>query len=225
MRRLALAAAIAGWASAPWSLAQKQAPATYSVTESNSMMMRNMTIQAVRDGEREMIDKTYPPIAANPKGYHSRAYYDFKTHQAYQLDLLFPGPCSAAAYPSSSAPWFDDPFSDGAENPLHSLPPKAARVGTAVIAGLTADELQAPDSDDPSAMVRIWIARQPRAVVKMQSVDRKGTALTMMEVQRVSFAKPDASLLALPASCQASQDETNTHGGPVGGSGAVGGKK
>jgi len=165
--------------------AQARAPKVYSITERNSMMMANMTIRAVRDGSKEVIDKTYPPIAANPKGYHSRTFYDFKAHKSYLVDLKVPGPCGAVTYTSSHAPWFDDPFAGGADNPLHSLPPKARHVGVAKIAGLTADELQAPDPDQPGATVRIWIARQPRLVVKMQSVAPHGIADQFRETSRV----------------------------------------
>ena len=204
--------------------AQARAPKVYSITERNSMMMANMTIRAVRDGSKEVIDKTYPPIAANPKGYHSRTFYDFKAHKSYLVDLKVPGPCGAVTYTSSHAPWFDDPFAGGADNPLHSLPPKARHVGVAKIAGLTADELQAPDPDQPGATVRIWIARQPRLVVKMQSVAPHGIARTLMAVGRISFAKPAASLFVPPANCQAWKGTTNAHGGSASRSVSVGGK-
>jgi hypothetical protein len=189
-RWLTVFACLTGVASPSTLLAQDpKAPDAYTVTEVNSMFGPTATMEISRDGSRAVIDQT---VARDgyPNGFHTRAIYDLQTGKTYALDLnqAVVG-CSAGTF---SGDW-GDPFAASAG--LATLKPKDLGVDTVNGTAAKVMEVAFPGQSAPA---KVWVDGKYGLVLKL---DMGGK--TVIEVKKVSFAKPAASVLALPAACTA----------------------
>jgi hypothetical protein len=165
-----------------------KAPDTYSVTEVNSMFGPGSTLEISRDGNWAVVDRSYPR-EGSPNGSHTREIYNLQAGTTYSLDLnQTAAQCGAGHF---SGDW-GDPFAMTAE--VAKLNPKDA--GTDTVNGIPAKVLQAVIPGQ-SAPAKVWVEGKYGLVLKLE-MDGK----TVVEVKKVSFAKPPASVLALPAACR-----------------------
>lgn len=165
-----------------------KAPDAYSVTEINSMFGPVGTMEISRDGNWAVVDRSYSH-EGYPNGIRTRAIYDLQAGKTYSLDLnQTAAQCGAGRF---SGDW-GDPFAMSAE--LVKLNPKDA--GTDTVNGIPAKVLEAVIPGQ-SAPAKVWVDGKYGLILKLE-MDGK----TVVEVKKVSFAKPPASVLALPAACR-----------------------
>jgi hypothetical protein len=164
-----------------------KAPDTYSVTEVNSMFGPANTMEISRDGDRAVVDQN-SPREGYPNGFHTRAIYDLRTGKTYSLDLnQTAAACGAGNF---SGDW-GDPFAMSAG--LAKLSPKDAGSGTVNGMAAKALEVVIPGQAGPA---KVWVEGKYGLILKLEMGGK-----TVIEVKKVSFAKPPASVFALPAAC------------------------
>src|ERR1035438_3479981 len=176
-----------------------KAPDAYSVTEVNNMFMAGMTMEITPDGKRPGVAHSYSPRAGSPKGYHTRTFYDIPAGKSYTQDLLQPGgPCAGANF---SGDW-GDPFAmtaqinaDAAKKPLKEL-------GPGTVNGMAAKVIEVPVEGMPTP-AKVWVEAKFGMVLKLDMAMPGQPQATLVEIKKVSFAKPAAGALVQPASCVA----------------------
>jgi len=107
--------------------------------------------------------------------------------------------CSWMTYVSARAPVSYDPitaFDDAAR--AETAKARQHPVGTEVVNGVPAVIVEL---DSPDGKFRTWIAEKGDFPVKMALQPKGGAASTMMEVTRVDFSPPAASLFVPPQNC------------------------
>lgn len=167
-------------------------PHAYSVTEINAMMGPSMTMQIDRDGPRAMVETTVAsqPGAASSPASHTRTFYDFENHKNYTWSLS--DASAACSHGDFSGDW-GDPFETSAALIKELASQHPHQTGTETVNGFTAKAMQTGDGPDP---VKFWLDPASGLVVKAQSGSQ-----TLLEIKRLSLAKPPAARFALPAKC------------------------
>jgi hypothetical protein len=192
--------AILAFVASPELIAQyAKAPDTYSVTEVNNMFAEGMTMVITRDGTRAVVDQSYPPREGSPKGYHTRTFYDIQAGQSFTQDLSQPGgACSAANF---SGDW-GDPFAMTAEINKNAAKKPPKDLGPGTVNGMPAKVMEMSVEGMPTP-AKVWVDAKYGLVLKLDMAMPGKPQATMIEVKKVSFAKPAAGALAQPASCLA----------------------
>ena len=176
-----------------------KAPDAYSVTAVNNMFMAGMTMEITRDGTRAVVDQSYPPREGSPKGYHTRTFYDIPAGKSYTQDLLQPGgPCTGANF---SGDW-GDPFAMTAQVNAEAAKKPPKDLGPGTVNGMTAKVMEMSVEGMPTP-AKVWIEAKYGMVLKLDMAMPGKPQATLMEVKKVSFAKPAAGALVQPASCVA----------------------
>ena len=169
-----------------------KAPEVYSVTEVVSMFGPAVNQQIYRDGNKAVIDQT---SVTDGQTTHTRTLYDLQAHTAISWDAT-----SAAAECGKgtfSGDW-GDPFAMSESMRADIAKQNAKEMGTETINGVTAKVFQA---DSQMGVAKAWVDAKSGFLWKMQITPKGAPAQTMIEVKKVSFAKPAASVFALPAGC------------------------
>jgi hypothetical protein len=203
---LAVLTAISGWGLAGLEAQVTQgtkspAPQTYSLTEDPGFaLMGSNVVKIVRDGSRETIDQTMPPMPGRDKEYRSHRLYDFQAHKIYLKILSDPTmACSVQDFNDAAAPPELDPISGSAALLKEIADGPMKMVGTATVNGISAKVMEVTS---PTGNGTIWIAQNGGFVVKIAGVGPDGKSQTIIEVKQLSFAKPPASTFAIPAGCE-----------------------
>jgi hypothetical protein len=166
-----------------------KAPQAYSVTEVTAMFGPSMTLKVDRDGDRAVVDETVPSHSAGSTGIHTRSYYDIKNHRSYSVDLNFAAAnCSSGTFDDN---WFD-PFEISAT--LMGDFANARQTGMDTVNGFAAKVLESGAAGP--GYKKVWLDTASGLIVKAQA-----GAETIIEVKRLSLAKPPAALFAVPAAC------------------------
>jgi len=174
-------------------------PQTYSMTLSNSMTLpvfSGMTITIYRDGSKVLMDKSRPPTAKNPKGYHSRTLRDLQAHKYWIWDLLeTSSPCGAGTF---SGDW-GDPFDRSSMLSMTAnLPKDAKESGMETVNGIATKVFE---FIGPHGGGKLWVDTKYGLIIKSDTIAKNGQHQTMREVKEFSLAKPPASVFALPPAC------------------------
>jgi len=178
-------------------------PPAYSMTEINSMIVPGMIVRTYRDGTTEVIDKTIAPRPGDPRGYHTRALYDFRAHEVYLRDLMNrQAPCSATAFTSSHVPAAFDPFAAGPDGPMGPWPAAPRVLGETTLHGIPA-RLEDVALGRGQGTARIWMARRYPIMLEAALVGPHGRRRVLFEVTRLRVGHPAAAMLAPPAGCGA----------------------
>lgn len=167
-------------------------PQAYSLTEVNAMMGPSMTMKIDRDGPQVVVETTIAPQpgAAPAPGSHSRTWYDLQNHKNFTLDLE-----NAAAVCSRgdfSGDW-GDPFEIYAGLMKELGPQVPKQTGSETVNGFATKVMETAAGPD-HAKVRVDTASG--LVVKLQTGSQ-----TVLEVKRLTLAKPPAAVFAVPAKC------------------------
>lgn len=172
-----------------------KAPEAYSMTETNFMMGPGVASQIYRDGSKAVVDQNYGPREGSPKGYHTRTLYDLHTQQSYTWNVTDASvPCGAGTF---SGDW-GDPFASSAEMNAELAKQHPGEAGTETLNGIATKVLEAAI---PDSKVKLWVEEKYGLVIKWEMTGKNGQTQTMLEVKQLSFAKPPASIFALPAAC------------------------
>jgi hypothetical protein len=198
---LSVLTVISGWG-LPCLQAQDATPQTYSYTEDPGIpIMGPEVVKISRDGSKEVVDQVMPPMPGRDKEYHGHLLYDFKAHTLYTQVVSDPGaPCGVQEYKDSTAPKEFDIISGAADVMKELSGPNnhSRQVGTETVNGMPTKILEVTS---PQANGKIWLTQKGEYPVKIVLIDKDGKAQTLIEVKQLSFARPPASVFALPASC------------------------
>jgi hypothetical protein len=166
-------------------------PDTYSLTETNVMFIPDLTMTIVRDGNRALMDQTAPPSKKYPAGFHTKTYLQLPEGKSYTVDTLNPSaPCKVG---SAKLDWAD-PFGLSAQ--LHKqldVHVRKDRIGPK-INGMDSHEVVMPQ-------LTAFLELKYGLILKLEMHMKEGMK-KMIEVQKLSFAKPPAGMLDVPASCR-----------------------
>ena len=192
--------AFLAFAASPVLVAQyAKAPDTYAVTEVNNMFVEGMTMEITRDGTRAVVEQSYPPREGMPKGFHTRTFYDIQAGTSFTQDLSQPGgACTAARF---SGDW-GDPFAMTAEVNKNAAKKPLKDLGPGTVNGMAAKVMEVSVEGMPTP-AKVWMESKYGLVLKLDMAMPGKPLATLVEVRKVSFAKPPASVLAQPASCLA----------------------
>jgi hypothetical protein len=167
-------------------------PDVYSITQTNSMFVKNERIQVWRDGSKAVIELTVPAGVGVPKATHVRTLYDLQAHVEFDWDAVDSSvPCIRGTF---SGDW-GDPFAQSAEMTADLLK-QATKVGTETVSGMAATVMTTGTGADA---MKAWIDTKYGLLVRLE--DSKHA--TVVEVTELTIAKPAASVFALPAACAA----------------------
>jgi hypothetical protein len=169
-------------------------PDVYSVTEVNSMMGPSITMRIDRDGAHAVVEGTITPQpgTAPSAASHTRTYYDFQNHKNYTLSLS--DPAAVCSRGDSPGDW-GDPF-DTSTGLMKELAPQHPRqTGTETVNGFATKVMETDPGPDHA---KVWLDNASGLVVKAQIGPQ-----TILEIKRLSLAKPAADLFAVPAKCDA----------------------
>jgi len=170
-------------------------PTTYTITEAVIGAPVGTTTTIYRNGTKALIDTFFPASADTPKAHHTLSFYDINTGINHTWDpAITPPNCSAGTF---SGDW-GDPFETTKELTdaiaKGSLKPTGAEtlkgIPTKIYAGLT-----------EGTNVKVWYDDKDGLVMKMMYGAPGAAMNTMIDLAKVSFAPPPASLLAMPAYC------------------------
>jgi hypothetical protein len=156
-------------------------PQRYSLTEMNSMFMPGAVLEITRDGTRAVVDQTY---STN----HVRTYYDLQSGKSYSLDLKN---AAAGCSPGTFTGDWGDPFTMSADLNGQLVKAGAKPSATETVNGAASRVFEAGPS-------KAWVETKYGLIVKMMIGGQP-----VLEVRKMSLAKPPAAALVLPASCTA----------------------
>jgi hypothetical protein len=172
-------------------------PTTYTITETQSLIFPDINFTYSRDGSKALMDQSYPPRDANPRGYHVRTLYDLNAHTQYTWDLIDPsGGCGAATF---SGDW-GDPFVMSAAMTTPDPKQTVKRSGPETVNGIVTNVLEATDTN---GQIKIWQDPKTGLIIKAVMAPTGKPATTAIEVKQFSLAAPPASTFAMPAVCAA----------------------
>lgn len=198
---LGLFVIVPGWG-LTLSHAQVPTPQTYSYTEDPAIPIMGPAVAKIfRDGSKEVVDQIMPVIPGRDKEYHGHLLYDFKAHTLYTQVVSDPGmPCGLQEYKDPAAPKEFDVISGAADvmKELSGPDNQAKQVGTETLNGMPTKVLE---FTSPQASGKIWLTQEGAYPVKLVMIGKDGKPTTFIEVKQLSFAKPPASVFAIPASC------------------------
>jgi len=198
---LAVLTVISGWG-LPRLQAQEPTPQAYSYTEDPGIpIMGPEVVKISRDGSKEVVDQVMPPMPGRDKEYHGHLLYDFKAHTLYTQVVSDPGaPCGLQEYKDAAAPGEFDVISGAADmvKELNGPDSHTTQVGTETLNGMPTKVLE---FTSPQSNGKIWLTQKGGYPVKLVLIGKDGKAQTWIEVKQLSFARPPASVFALPASC------------------------
>jgi hypothetical protein len=169
-------------------------PQAYSMTEVNAMMGPSMTMKIDRDGSQVVVETTIAPQpgAAPAPGSHSRTYYDLQNRKNYTVDLdNAAAVCSRGDF---SGEW-GDPFETSAGLMQELAPQNPRQTGSETLNGFATKVMETAAGSDHA---KVWLDAASGLVIKAQV-----SSQTVLEIKRLSLAKPPASLFAVPAKCGA----------------------
>ncbi len=152
-------------------------PQTYSFTTVMRFPLypAPLNIRLYRDGPKEVVDTTGPPVQGKATGFHNLQLYDFQAHKMYTQDLLEAShPCSVQKYADSPAQSWWDPIAGSAQMLADFAKQNPKTVGSETINGLAAKVMEAPDPDT-HGKVKAWVLEKYGIVVKVVLIPPSGT--------------------------------------------------
>ena len=160
-----------------------------------------------RDGSKELM-----VITAQGARIPTRVLIDFDAHKYYTMTDTS---CSAGKYASDRAPVNTDPVT-GSEvlRVFFTAGRKPISETAQTLHGMAAklQELPGPpkaEGRDPWSARKLWLADEGGYLLKIEAVDAEGKTVTVLEVKRLSFARPPARLFALPKDCPSDNSDWN----------------
>ncbi len=164
------------------------APDVYIVTQ-GSQMAPGATMKIYRDGWRAVIDHT---VAG---GSHTRTLYDLKANTSQSWDVTQPAGCSMGRF---SGDW-GDPFASSKDMQQQLTQTHAQQVGAENMHGIPVKVWEAAIAGAGKA--KVWVDLKYGLVMKAELTGPDGKTNTLVDIKEMSFAKPPASIFALPAAC------------------------
>ena len=194
--------------SSPRLNAQSPPPDAYSITEINSTTVKGMKIETYRNGTKALIDKSYPPNEARPKGFHTRTLFDFELRRQFTWDLVDESiPCTATSFLGD---WGDDPFRTSAQMTAEIANQYPQEAGREKVNGIQAKIVKVVSPGQGAST--LWVEDKYGLVVRLEVAPENGPGRVLSEVTEMKIAAPRDSLLELPESCRAVAKSVRSHG-------------
>jgi hypothetical protein len=169
---------------APVLLAQTT-PASYTVSQINSMAGAPITQLIYHNGSKTMIETDSS---------HARTLYDLETHRNFTWYTADPSTCSGGTF---SGDW-GDPFKMSAE--LISQIKNGKPLGNETVNGVPTKVVEAIQDGNT---VKAWIEPKSGLLMKAQLAAGSEPPKVLIEVKQFTPAAPAASVFVLPAGCAA----------------------
>lgn len=180
-------------------------PQAYSFKAVMSSMGSPMTVEAHRNGPREVIERT----AAQASKFHDRVWYDFQAHRLYTLDLNS-NLCTTQAYTSPYAPSLSDPVGAATETAAQMAGVPANQWQKATINGIAALTLE--NSSD-EARVKVWVDEKYKFMLRMDMAQGKEPLTTRFEINQIGYGPSPEALFTMPANCTQLGGSSSSTGG------------
>jgi hypothetical protein len=170
-------------------------PTVYTISEDGGPPGSPEAIVISRNGSKALMDVTIPAQAGTPAR-RSFTLFDLKTGTQYSWDpALTPAACSVGRF---SGDW-GDPFAGTDELTGAIAKGDLKPTGTENIGGTLAQIYEGVVS---GSKLKAWLDKKDNLVMRVQ-YGTPGTAAmtTMVDIKKLSFTPPQASIFALPATC------------------------
>jgi len=187
-------ASVAALALAQVAIAQTP-PTAYTVTEVTHTSDTPGAMVIYRNGSKALMDVTFPKSGDTP-AHRALTLYDLTAGVTYSwYPAATPIECNAGRF---SGDW-GDPFVSDDEIPKAIAKGDLKPAGTENIGGI-ATKLYAGTISGSS--IKVWLDPKDNLVMRVQlSSPGSAAVMTMVDITKVSFASPPASLFVLPPSC------------------------
>lgn len=166
-------------------LLAQTAPASYTVTQVNSMAGTSVTQTIYRSGSKAVIDTDSS---------HTRTLYDLEAHRNF---TWYPADASSCSGGTFSGDW-GDPFKTSAE--LTSEIKGGKQLGSETVNGIATNVVEVTKD---GTTVKAWIETKTGLLMKAQLAMGSEPPKVIIEVKRFTTASPAASLFVLPTGCAA----------------------
>jgi hypothetical protein len=173
-------------------LSAQTPPTAYTITQSGATPGSTSTIY--RSGSKVLMEMSQPAQGGTPAS-RSFSLYDLQAKTTYTWDPdANPVSCSAGTF---SGDW-GDPFASTAELSSDIAKGDIKPAGAETINGIAT---QVFTGTTQGTNVKAWIDMKDSLVIRAELSAAGGASMTMVNITKVSFAAPSASLFVLPASC------------------------
>jgi len=172
--------------------AQAPSPTIYTITEAGAVPGGQTIVY--RNGSKALMISMMPAQGTTP-AFKTYSLYDIAAGKSWSWNPEDkPIQCGAGTYQGD----WGDPFSMTTELQQGIAAGKLKSAGTAVINGITTEIYTGSDS---GATEKIWFDKKDDLIIRAEASMPGGQSMTLANVNKVSFAPPPASFLALPPSC------------------------
>ena len=170
-------------------LMEAQAPPTaYTIGESGGDAANPINTTIYRSGSKALMD-------VRLTGQHTLTLYDLKAGTSYTWDPAgTPPSCNAASF---SGDW-GDPFEMTAELNAGIAKGELKPTGAETVSGIPT---KVYEGGEAQSHVKAWLDLKDGLVMRAKAGPADGPMMTMVDIRKVNFASPPASLFALPAAC------------------------
>jgi hypothetical protein len=170
-------------------LTQAQAPpTTYTITEAGGDAANPITTTVYRNGSKALMD-------VRMTASRSLTLYDLKAGTSYSWDPADkPIACSAGTF---SGDW-GDPFGMTAELSGNIAKGEMKQTGAETVSGIPTKVYEG--GEEPSH-VKAWLDSKDGLVMLAKYGPANGPMVTLVDIRKVNFAAPPASLFVVPAAC------------------------
>ena len=168
---------------------------TYAITQNIVGAPAGTTTTIYRNGTRALMDTFFPASPDTPKAHHTLTFYDLTAGVTHTWDpAITPPSCSAGNF---SGDW-GDPFESTKELTDAIAKGDIKPAGIETLKGIPT-KIYAGTTQGTN--IKVWLDEKDSLVIKLM-YGAPGAAMTpMIDLAKVSFAPPAASLFVLPAYC------------------------
>jgi hypothetical protein len=176
-------------------LTQAQTPPTaYAITEP-IVGSDGGTMTIYRSGAQVAMEYIHPNIPDGTPGHRSFSLYDLTAGVSHTWDpAITPSSCGVSKF---SGGW-GDPFDMTAELAPQIASGEFKPAGVETIAGVSTKVYA---NASPQETVKVWFDAKDNLVIRAQVIAANAAPQTLVDITKVSFAPPPASIFVLPAYC------------------------
>ncbi len=170
-------------------------PTAYTITESSGAAANSGTTIIYRNGNQAVIDIRQPAQPGGAAASRTVSLYDLKAgvNHAWNPDAS-PVECSAGNF---SGDW-GDPFAMTADLSPDIANGNLKPTGAETINGIPTTVYEGVTQ---GADLKAWLDRKDGLVIRAEMSAPNTAPMTLVNITKVSFATPPASIFALPAAC------------------------
>lgn len=174
--------------------AQTPPPTTYTITQT-TVGADGATTTFYRSGTQVVMEYIHPKIPDGTPGHHSLSLYDLNAGVSHTWDpAITPPSCSVGKF---SGDW-GDPFGMTAELAPQIASGEFKPVGVETVAGVSTKVYA---NTSPQETVKVWFDAKDNLVIRAQVLAANAAPQILVDISKVSFTAPPASIFVLPPYC------------------------